>query len=111
MVGVECGCIIYFNPRSPWGERLLLVIFVVFVLANMMLRPESYPDMKLSALLRMVLTFWNRKRRKMIEKISCLFKGLCTHFVSGCSICSGFARHIAKTVVQILKGGDSNKKS
>lgn len=47
----------------------------------------------------------------MLDKISRLFKGLCSHFINGCSICSGFARHIAQTVVQILKGGDTNKKS
>ncbi len=45
----------------------------------------------------------------MIEKIVCLLKGIASHFIGGCSICSGFARHFAKTVVQILKGGDTNK--
>lgn len=47
----------------------------------------------------------------MIEKARCLFKGLCSHFFNGCSICAGFAKHIAKTVVQILKGDDNYKKS
>ncbi len=47
----------------------------------------------------------------MIEKIRCLFKGLCTHFFNGCSVCSGFARHFAKTVAQILRGGSTYKKS
>ena len=42
----------------------------------------------------------------MIEKVVRLLKGLGAHFISGCSICSGFVRHFAKTVVQILKGGD-----
>ncbi len=47
----------------------------------------------------------------MIEKIIYLFKGIFSHFFGGCNICAGFARHIAKTVVQILKGGDTNKES
>lgn len=47
----------------------------------------------------------------MIEQARRLFKGLCAHFFDGCSICSGFARHFAKTVVQILKGGNTYKKS
>ncbi len=46
----------------------------------------------------------------MIEKIIRLFKGLGAHFFDGCAICSGFARHIAKTVVQILKGDVTYKK-
>lgn len=87
----------------------LLVIFLVFVWANLMLRPELLPAMKLSDLLRMVLICLNRKRRKMFEKTRRLFKGLCSHFFSGCSICSDFARHFAKALVQILRGGDSNK--
>ena len=47
----------------------------------------------------------------MFEKVSCLIKGLCSHVFNGCAVCGGFARHIAKTVVQILKGGDKNEKS
>ncbi len=47
----------------------------------------------------------------MIEKIRYFIKALFLHFVNGCDICSGFARHFAKTVVQILKGGNNYKKS
>lgn len=44
----------------------------------------------------------------MVEKIIRVFKGLGKHFFNGCTICAGFARHITKTMVQILKGGDSH---
>lgn len=47
----------------------------------------------------------------MFEKIKSFVLGVFTHLFSGCSVCAEFARHIAKTVVQILKGSDNYKKS